>query len=155
MKEIKSNTPTVRYHILKSGNGIVVGGHIVRSNLSANLTLEFLGAPNEARLVLNAEDKSYYRTIVDGKAALPVAYLDGKITLAVSTADSIIPCEALYAVKTENEVVLLVYDVHAEKKSREAMMLCDELTMRLDALNTKTKNISSKLSELMEYWDVI
>ena len=149
MRVTKTNNPDVKYYILSNGFGIVVGGHITLSNLAGKVTFHFNGIKEEgARLVLNVGDKSYYRTIVDGKAELPVKYLEGKITLAVSIIDpehKVYSCEPLFAVKTETELLLLVHDIDAVKKSREAIVLCDDLTKRLAEHGEKTEEISSRL----------
>lgn len=159
MRVTKTNNPEVKYYILSNGFGIVVGGHITLSNLNGKACFKFVGLGDVgARLVLNVGEKSYYRTIVDGKAELPVSYFDGKINLAVTTTApdrKIYACEPLFAVKTETELLLLVHDIDAVKKSREAIVLCDDLTKRLAKHGEKTEEISSRLAELMEYWDVI
>lgn len=157
MKVTKSNTPTVKYYLSPGGNGIVSEGQVLRIR-EGSVTFSFDGAvlPDGVQMVLNSEKGSYYRYIKDNRATLDSCHFVGKITLAVTVPrGAVFHCEPLYAIRTDEELVLLVYDVDCLARCRELEVASDKLASRLAAAEEENSALKKRLDEYMEHWDII
>lgn len=120
--------------------------------ISEELELEFKGKTDGCRVILTCNGNKLYREIIDGKAIIPVGFLDGNVEVSVRDLNAPLDrrwdCEGIVAIKTKS--ITWVYP--------EGLNLAAEIVkMReeIDKLKEELMSVKEIAENLVKGYDII
>ena len=149
---------TVEYRLTQKEQGIFlkrVHGFI---ELGEEIQFIFKNAPLNLTVIFKSENRSIYRTLsTNGECSINEKLLNGVVEVFAFTPNHvrIWNCEKLYVSKKNDVVMVVAEDVDFSDSITKLKVICDELYDKIKTMEKHCDELDSKLTEILEGYDII
>jgi len=148
----------IKYRLTDKGLGIFADRVRELVDKGSVINFAFENAPNGTTAVFESKDKPFYRTLDDKcSCSIEEKFLDKTVSIAVFSPNhkNIWQCEKIYVTRKNDVVMVSAEDIDLADELRKLKLFCNELDSRCSDLQKYCEKLESKLTELLNGYDII
>lgn len=148
----------IEYRLTGKGQGIFLKRVSELLNGGTEIKFVFHNATPNSTVVFKSKDKPFYRTLNEsGECSINTDLLEGVVDITVFTSNhtKLWHCEKLYISKKNDIVMVVAADIDLIDSITTLKLLYHELYVKAISLESKCDKLDSKLTEILEGYDII